>query len=198
MLEQPDLPPPDLESVLEFFATSPHHQATGISVVSADAKMARMQVLYDKRFIGDPDTGAVHGGRVATMMDATGGLAVLAKVPAGTAIAPLDLRLDYLRSAKPGEDQERTAELVLEFDEPPTELSVKQKKCRLLLLAYEDGAGLNLQHGCHHVVLYAPLASRLDQRGPPRSPAESRVVRPTAVVGLCRHSDAEVQPKSWS
>ena len=61
--------------------------------------------------------------------------------------------------AKPGEDQERTAELVLEFDEPPTELSVQQNKCRLLLLAYEDGAGLNLQHGCHHVVLYAPLAS---------------------------------------
>ena len=29
----------------------------------------------------------------------------------------------------------------------------------MLLLAYEDGAGLNLQHGCHHVVLYAPLAS---------------------------------------
>ena len=28
----------------------------------------------------------------------------------------------------------------------------------MLLLAYEDGAGLNLQHGCHHVVLYAPLA----------------------------------------
>ena len=60
--------------------------------------------------------------------------------------------------AKPGEDQERTAELVLEFDEPPTELSVKQQRCRVLLLAYEDGAGLNLQHGCHQVVLYAPLA----------------------------------------
>ena len=104
MLEQTDLPPPDLESVLEFFATSPHHQATGISVVSADAKMARMHVPYDKRFIGDPDTGAVHGGLVTTMMDATGGLAVLAQVPAGTAIATLDLRLDYLRSAKPGQD----------------------------------------------------------------------------------------------
>ena len=61
--------------------------------------------------------------------------------------------------ARPGEEQERTAELVLEFDEPPTELSMRQQKCRVLLLAYEDGAGLNLQHGCWHVVLYAPLAS---------------------------------------
>ena len=57
----------------------------------------------------------------------------------------------------PGEDQEAAAELVLAFDEPPLEATYKNK-CRVLLLAYEDGAGLNLQHGCHHVVLYAPLA----------------------------------------
>ena len=57
----------------------------------------------------------------------------------------------------PGKDQEEAAELVLAFDEPPLEASYKSK-CRVLLLAYEDGAGLNLQHGCHHVVLYAPLA----------------------------------------
>ena len=78
--------------------------------------------------------------------------------------------------ARPGEDQERTAEQVLEFDEPPTALSMAQGKCRVLLLAYEDGAGLNLQHGCHHVVLYAPLAS------PPR---DSDKVRPSLVIFPC-------------
>ena len=46
---------------------------------------------------------------------------------------------------------------VLRFDEPPLEASYRSK-CRVMLLAFEDGAGLNLQHGCHHVVLYAPLA----------------------------------------
>ena len=97
-------PTSDLEAVLKFYANSPHHQATGITVVSVDVELARMRVPYNKRFIGDPDTGAVHGGLITTMMDATGGLAVLAKVPAGTSIATLDLRLDYLRSAKPGSD----------------------------------------------------------------------------------------------
>lgn len=57
----------------------------------------------------------------------------------------------------PGKDQEEAAEKVLRFDEPPLEASYRNK-CRVMLLAYEDGAGLNLQHGCHHVVLYAPLA----------------------------------------
>ena len=78
--------------------------------------------------------------------------------------------------ARPGEDQERTAEQVLEFDEPPTALSMAQGKCRVLLLAYEDGAGLNLQHGCHHVVLYAPLAS---------PPKDSDKVRPSLVIFPC-------------
>ena len=104
MREAPNPTPPDLEAVLKFYANSPHHQATGITVVSVDVELARMRVPYNKCFIGDPDTGAVHGGLITTMMDATGGLAVLAKVPPGTSIATLDLRLDYLRSAKRGSD----------------------------------------------------------------------------------------------
>ena len=104
MREAPNPIPPDLDAILNFYANSPHHQATGITVVSVDVELARMRVPYNKRFIGDPDTGAVHGGLVTTMMDATGGLAVLAKVPPGTSIATLDLRLDYLRAAERGSD----------------------------------------------------------------------------------------------
>ena len=104
MREAPNPTPPDLEAVLKFYANSPHHQATGITVVSVDVELARMRVPYNKCFIGNPDTGAVHGGLITTMMDATGGLAVLAKVPPGTSIATLDLRLDYLRSAERGSD----------------------------------------------------------------------------------------------
>ncbi|MBT6094952.1 MAG: PaaI family thioesterase [Rhodospirillaceae bacterium] len=98
------MPPPNMEAVLRFYATSPHHQAIGLKVVSADREKAVMRVGYDKRFIGNPDTGALHGGLVTTLMDSTGALAVLAQVPAGTAVATLDLRLDYLRPAIPGQD----------------------------------------------------------------------------------------------
>ena len=104
MREAPNPTPSNLEAVLKFYANSPHHQATGITVVSVDVELARMRVPYNTCFIGDPDTGAVHGGLITTMMDATGGLAVLAKVPPGTSVATLDLRLDYLRSAERGSD----------------------------------------------------------------------------------------------
>ena len=101
MPENFEISSPNLKAVLNFYANSPHHQATGITVVSVDLELARMRVPYNKGFIGNPDTGAVHGGIITTMMDATGGLAVLAQVPPGTSIATLDLRLDYLRSATP-------------------------------------------------------------------------------------------------
>jgi hypothetical protein len=55
-----------------------------------------------------------------------------------------------------GEGQEHADRLVLNFDGPSSEASYRNK-CRLLL-SYEDGAKLKLQHGCHHVLLYAPLA----------------------------------------
>lgn len=97
-----DLPPPDLEAVLAFYADIPHHRAIGLDVISAGGGRAVMRIGYDARFIGDPDSGAVHGGLVTTMMDATGGLAVLTSVPSGTPVATLDLRLDYLRPAAPG------------------------------------------------------------------------------------------------
>ncbi len=96
------LPPPDLDAALQFYAGIPHHNAIGLTVVEAGAGVAVMRVGYDARFIGDPDNGAVHGGLVTTMMDATGGLAVLSAVPKGTPVATLDLRLDYLRAAEPG------------------------------------------------------------------------------------------------
>jgi uncharacterized protein (TIGR00369 family) len=91
---------PDLQAILAFYASIPHHKSIDLKVVSAAAEKAVMCIRYDTRFIGDPDTGAVHGGLVTTMMDATGGLAVLAAVPEGTPIATLDLRLDYLRPAE--------------------------------------------------------------------------------------------------
>ena len=97
-----DAPPPDVDAVLAFYAEIPHHKAIGLEAVAANGDEAWMRIAYDPRFVGNPDTGGLHGGLVTTMMDATGGLAVLASVPKGTPVATLDLRLDYLRGAEPG------------------------------------------------------------------------------------------------
>lgn len=63
-----------------------------------------MRIPYDEGLIGNPATEVVHGGVITAFLDTLCGLVVKASVPAGTAIATLDLRIDYLRPAVPKAD----------------------------------------------------------------------------------------------
>jgi uncharacterized protein (TIGR00369 family) len=57
---------------------------------------------YREDLIGNPESGALHGGAVTAMLDATCGVAVIAKLDKPTRIATLDLRLDYLKPSRAG------------------------------------------------------------------------------------------------
>jgi uncharacterized protein (TIGR00369 family) len=66
--------------------------------------VARARVPYSEKLIGDPQTGVVHGGVITGLLDHTCGLAVMAKLRYPMQIATLDLRIDYMRPAKPRVD----------------------------------------------------------------------------------------------
>ncbi len=69
----------------------------------ADGK-SRMRLPYGEHLIGDPDTGVVHGGVITGLLDQACGMAVGMALREHRPFATLDLRIDYLKAAKPGED----------------------------------------------------------------------------------------------
>ena len=59
---------------------------------------------YRPVFVGDTETGVLHGGVVTAMLDETCGMAVQLAVDTVRAFATLDLRIDYQKPSTPGLD----------------------------------------------------------------------------------------------
>ncbi|MDD9923960.1 MAG: PaaI family thioesterase [Boseongicola sp.] len=87
----------------QFIESIPHARELGMSFVSIGDGIAELTMPYDDRLIGDPRTGVIHGGAISTLMDTCGGAAVMCHPsnPGGT--ATIDLRIDYMRAATPGQ-----------------------------------------------------------------------------------------------
>lgn len=93
--------PPDIPQIIGVFENIPHARALGMRVVELRYGHGFMRVPYDENLVGNPATGILHGGVITAFLDTLCGLVVTASIPRGTAIATLDLRIDYLRPADP-------------------------------------------------------------------------------------------------
>lgn len=87
----------------QFIEAIPHARALGMTLERIAGGVAEISMPYDARFVGDPATGVIHGGAVSALMDTASGAAVMChpSAPAGT--ATIDLRIDYMRPATPGQ-----------------------------------------------------------------------------------------------
>ena len=87
----------------QFIEAIPHSRALGMKLTEIGDGMAEITMAYDPKLVGDPRTGVIHGGAVSALMDTCGGAAVMShpEAPAGT--ATIDLRIDYMRAATPGQ-----------------------------------------------------------------------------------------------
>ncbi len=80
----------------------PHVAELGIETVHCAHGMAIIRLPYSERLVGNPETGVIHGGAVTTLIDTACGLAAITAPEEPGRVATLDLRIDYLRPAKPG------------------------------------------------------------------------------------------------
>ncbi|WIG94147.1 PaaI family thioesterase [Myxococcus sp. SDU36] len=80
----------------------PHNHALGLRLVDVGAAEATVELPYAENLVGNPETGVIAGGAVTTLIDATCGTAVFLKLGRFAPLVTLDLRIDYLRPARPG------------------------------------------------------------------------------------------------
>ena len=94
---------PSPSDIAKHFATAlPHCKVLNMRMDHLEDARAIMSMPYDERLIGDPETGVIHGGAVSALMDSCGGASVFMHPDNGGASVTLDLRIDYMRPAKPG------------------------------------------------------------------------------------------------
>lgn len=92
-----------LKAVRGFIESMPHARALGMVVSELGDGIAQISMPYDARLVGNPETGVIHGGAVSALMDTCGGAAVMSHASEPATTATLDLRIDYMRAATPGQ-----------------------------------------------------------------------------------------------
>lgn len=98
------------ENAKVLFTAVPFISAVGAEFVSMEGNQVRARVAWREDLVGDPDTGVIHGGVLTTLLDNLCGMAVLVALEKFRSTATLDLRIDYMRPARKGEDVMAEAE----------------------------------------------------------------------------------------
>ncbi len=76
--------------------------AIGMKVDGAKKDWLQLSLPYSEKIIGDKETGIIHGGAITTLLDTCCGFVCAAAGDEVMMRPTLDLRVDYMRPAKPG------------------------------------------------------------------------------------------------
>jgi len=87
----------------QFIEAIPHSRALEMQVDKISTGNAVLSLPYNERFVGDPESGVLHGGVVTALLDTAMGAAVVCHPQSMGGTATIDLRIDYMRPATKGQ-----------------------------------------------------------------------------------------------
>jgi uncharacterized protein (TIGR00369 family) len=90
--------------------SSPFHRWLGVELVREGAGEVEIRLPYRAEFQGDDAGSNVHGGVIGTLADIAGCFALISAT--GRDVPTIDIRVDYVRMARPGEDLIATARTI--------------------------------------------------------------------------------------
>lgn len=86
-----------------FMLAIPHLKTLGIKYQAHGRGWSELALPYGDHLVAYPDAGVIASGAIFTLMDSAGGFSVMTAAEKMQPVATLDLRLDYLRPATPGQ-----------------------------------------------------------------------------------------------
>jgi len=90
------------DRVSRFVNTLNQARDLGVKTREAGAGYLVLELPYSEHIIGNPETGAIHGGAITTLMDTTSGSVIICALDDFELCPTLDLRVDYMHPAEPG------------------------------------------------------------------------------------------------
>ena len=81
----------------------PHSKALGLKIIAVRRGFGSMRLEWREELVGNPETGVLAGGPLTALMDSCCGMSVATMLKEPAPFATLDLRIDYVRPATPGQ-----------------------------------------------------------------------------------------------
>lgn len=97
-------PAVSMAGMQELEDTIPHIRELGIQVMSLDGPVAISRLPYADHLVGNPATGVLHGGPITTQIDNLCAVALHSAIGHYVPCVTIDLRVEYLKPATPGQD----------------------------------------------------------------------------------------------
>lgn len=85
-----------------FVSNFPLSNELGLTLEACDRGEAWMRLPYRKDLIGEPRSGVLHGGAISALLETTFAVAVHAFPDFLNEAATMDMRVNYMRPARPG------------------------------------------------------------------------------------------------